>query len=65
MFAMTHPDRWFSQLALSDILTALILTGLIAAFIIIAVLAPDTSSVKPNNASGQLYQLTPIPPGAK
>jgi hypothetical protein len=66
MFAMTHPvTNWFSKLALNDKL-ALILAILAVALVIITVVGPDTSSVKPKlSESGHPYQLTPIPAGAK
>jgi hypothetical protein len=67
MFAMTHPVKWFSHLDPGDKLAAIILASLIAALLIIAAVSPDTSILKAGKVSesGSLYQLSPIPPGAK
>ena len=66
---MTRPvtNRWFSHLPVSDVLAVVIAASPIAALLIIAAVAPDTLSVKPGklSESGQMYRLSPIPPGAK
>ena len=60
------PNRWFPHLLVSDTVAIIIVAGLIAALLIIAALAPDIPSLKPGKSeSGELFRLSPIPPGAR
>ena len=59
------PNRWIPHLLVSDTVAIIIVAGLIAGLLIIAALAPDTASLKPGKSeSGELFRLSPIPPGA-
>ena len=65
---MTRPmtNRWFSYVLVSSTLAATIIASLLAASLIISALAPEILSFEPrkSNESGDLFRLSPIPPGA-
>ena len=65
---MTRPmtNRWFPYVLVSSTLAATIIAGLLAASLIISALAPENPSfeLRKSYESGDLFRLSPIPPGA-